>query len=207
MYNKKTIIFLVILITSLVLSICSYNYLKQSAESTKETETIKVISEEIEIVDLPTEKNEEKLEKESLLDDTTINETKDVKEEVQVNQTTTFDNNYPDEANSQIPASVPEVIETNPIQEQTNPSSTQTAWERLGVSEYDYYNKPIFSWERVDFSVSEYGSLEAAYEACLNYGDNYEPYLNGQVLYRCGDVATLSGDYIGVMFSTEDLIY
>ena len=69
-------------------------------------------------------------------------------------------------------------------------------WEELGISEYDYYNKPMYSWEKIDFkSMNE----------CLEYGDNYKPYLDGEVLYNCHDVLSTSGKFLGVMFDTEKL--
>lgn len=71
-----------------------------------------------------------------------------------------------------------------------------TIWEELGISEYDYYNKPMYSWEKIDFkSMNE----------CLEYGDNYKPYLDGEVLYNCHDVLSTSGKFLGVMFDTEKL--
>ena len=81
----------------------------------------------------------------------------------------------------------------------------QTPWEVLGVSEYHYYNEPMYSWEKVDFPVSKYGSETNCRKACAEYGDNYEPYLNGEVLYSCSIVTSLSGKYLGEYFSTEKL--
>ncbi len=81
----------------------------------------------------------------------------------------------------------------------------KTPWEALGVSEYHYYNEPMYSWERVDFPVSKYGSEANCRKACAEYGDNYEPYLNGEVLYSCSIVTSLSGKYLGEYFSTEKL--
>ena len=81
----------------------------------------------------------------------------------------------------------------------------QTPWEALGVSEYHYYNEPMYSWERVDFPISKYGSESNCRKACAEYGDNYEPYLNGEVLYSCSIVTSLSGKYLGEYFSTEKL--
>ena len=81
----------------------------------------------------------------------------------------------------------------------------QTPWEALGVSEYHYYNEPMYSWERVDFPVSKYGSEANCRKACAEYGDNYEPYKNGEVLYSCSIVTSLSGKYLGEYFSTEKL--
>ena len=81
----------------------------------------------------------------------------------------------------------------------------QTPWEALGVSKYHYYNEPMYSWERVDFPVSKYGSEANCRKACAEYGDNYEPYKNGEVLYSCSIVTSLSGKYLGEYFSTEKL--
>ena len=87
----------------------------------------------------------------------------------------------------------------------TEETKKQTPWEALGVSEYHYYNEPMYSWERVDFPVSKYGSEANCRKACAEYGDNYEPYLNGEVLYSCSIVTSLSGKYLGEYFSTEKL--
>lgn len=72
----------------------------------------------------------------------------------------------------------------------------QEIWETFGMTKDQYFNQPMYSWERVDFqNMSE----------CLTYGDNYEPYINGEVLYNCRDVLSMSGRYLGVMFDTEKL--
>lgn len=76
-------------------------------------------------------------------------------------------------------------------------------WDELGISEYDYYNSPMSSWQTVDFSVSTYGSMSAAEDACRNYGLNYEPYLNGEVAFNCDIVTSYSGNYLGYMFYTR----
>ena len=78
-------------------------------------------------------------------------------------------------------------------------------WEKYGMSEYDYYNKPLYSWERVDFAVEKYGSEAKCRKACIEYGDNYEPYLNGEVAYHCSTVTSKSERYLGEYFSTEKL--
>ena len=100
-----------------------------------------------------------------------------------------------------------EVNENNNDNKSVNKEETkkQKPWEALGVSEYHYYNEPMYSWERVDFPVSKYGSEANCRKACTEYGDNYEPYLNGEVLYSCSIVTSLSGKYLGEFFSTEKL--
>ncbi len=79
-------------------------------------------------------------------------------------------------------------------------------WEKLGMTENQYYNQPIMSWQRVDFSVEKYKTEDKAMEACLSHGDNYEPYKNGEVLYMCDKVFSASGKFLGVMFDTETLV-
>ena len=69
-------------------------------------------------------------------------------------------------------------------------------WDILGITEDQYYNKPLYSWERVDFST---------YEECANYGESYKPYLNGEELYHCSTVSSASGKNLGWMFHTEKL--
>ena len=43
-----------------------------------------------------------------------------------------------------------------------------TAWEEIGMTEDEYYNKPAWSWARVDFPVEKYGSEEACFNTCIN---------------------------------------
>lgn len=78
-------------------------------------------------------------------------------------------------------------------------------WEQLGMTENHYYNEPMYSWERVDFASSKYGSETITKKACLEYGDKYEPYLNGEVSFNCSTVTSTSGKYLGEMFYTEKI--
>lgn len=78
----------------------------------------------------------------------------------------------------------------------TKPKDEQKPWEAVGKTENQYYNEPMFSWERVDFGTMQ---------ECLSYGEKYELYLNGEVLYNCRDVLSASGKHLGIMFETEKL--
>ena len=86
-------------------------------------------------------------------------------------------------------------IYNEPVKE-TQPS-VPTPWEALGMTEDQYYNKPMYSWEHVD----DFNSMED----CLKHGDEYEPYKNGEELYNCRYVVSASGRILGIMFSTEKL--
>lgn len=72
----------------------------------------------------------------------------------------------------------------------------QEIWESLGMTKDQYYNQPMYIWERVDFKSRA---------ECVAHGDSYEPYLNGEVLYNCRDVTSPSGKYLGTMFDVEKL--
>lgn len=78
-------------------------------------------------------------------------------------------------------------------------------WEQLGMTESHYYNEPMYNWERIDFSASKYGTEANTKKACLEYGDKYEPYLNGEVSFNCSTVTSTSGKYLGEMFYTEKI--
>lgn len=78
----------------------------------------------------------------------------------------------------------------------TSTTKKENVWDRLGLTEDQYFNQPMYSWEHVDF---------ATLEECLAYGDKYEPYLNGEVAYNCSTVTSPSGKYLGEMFYTEKL--
>lgn len=60
-------------------------------------------------------------------------------------------------------------------------SKEQTPWEKLGLTEDQYKNKPIYSWEEVEFSTRE---------ECAIYGDTNPPYSTGEGSYDCNEVSS-----------------
>lgn len=68
-----------------------------------------------------------------------------------------------------------------------------TVWEELGMSEDEYYNKPMWKWARVDFSIEEYGSEDACFNACIKYGESIE------MGFSCSTINSPSGRYLGEM--------
>lgn len=83
-----------------------------------------------------------------------------------------------------------------PKEEEVKP---KTAWEELGISEYDYYHKPMWSWGRVDFSIETYKTYEKTREACITKG---EEYFEQGLGYSCTSINSYSGDYLGEMIKT-----
>lgn len=100
------------------------------------------------------------------------------KQEVQ-----TFQNNKVEVQTS----TTPEVVVPQPKQ--------PTEWEKLGISEYDYYNSPEISWKTVDFDVNKLGSIEETKNACYNAGANYTGLENYR--FRCDETYSYSGKFLG----------
>lgn len=91
-------------------------------------------------------------------------------------------------------------VQTQPVQQpQPEPVREQTEWEKLGISEYDYYNSPMWSWARVDYSVKIYGSLEATHQACVDAGNQMEDITS----FTCNNINSYSGDYLGDMLKVR----
>lgn len=86
----------------------------------------------------------------------------------------------------------------NEVKEATQPKK-ETEWEKLGISEYDYYHKPMWSWARVDYKVEDYGSLEKAHQACIDAGNKIED----SISFSCTNINSYSGDYLGDMLKVK----
>ncbi len=91
--------------------------------------------------------------------------------------------------------------ESTPVVNNTTepPKKEQTAWESLGISEYDYYNSPMWSWARVDYSVKNYGNFEQTHQACIDAGNNMEDIIS----FSCTNINSYSGDYLGDMLRVK----
>lgn len=85
------------------------------------------------------------------------------------------------------------------VVEEQNSKVEKTAWEELGISEYDYYHKPMWSWQRIDYSIDEYKTEEKTKEACLSKGDEY---FKQGIGYSCTSVNSYAGTYLGEMLKT-----
>ena len=77
----------------------------------------------------------------------------------------------------------------------TKEEKVKTAWKELGISEYDYYNKPMWSWARVDYSIKDYGTFDNTHQACIDDGNK----LDDIISFACTNINSFSGDYLGDM--------
>lgn len=74
-----------------------------------------------------------------------------------------------------------------------------TAWEQLGISEYDYYNSPMLKWQKVTHANFEDcqtdGDEATKLKTNPETGEQYQEYTD----YWCYGVNSYSGKNIGVM--------
>lgn len=75
----------------------------------------------------------------------------------------------------------------------------ETEWEKLGISEYDYYHKPMWSWARVDYSIEDYKTFEQTHQACIDAGNNMEDIIS----FSCSNINSYSGAYLGDMLKVK----
>lgn len=127
--------------------------------------------------------------------------------ESEVSSSTTPSNSNSSESKNEITESK-QVVQSKPVEQPVStpepkkeevkqPAPQNNYWDSLGISEYDYYNKPAHSWARLDFKSSDYGNYEATLNACKNYGNEYISKNGGG--YFCDSVNSYSGNYLGEM--------
>ena len=97
----------------------------------------------------------------------------------------------------------PKQEETKPVVKETpkeEPTTKKTnPWDELGISEYDYYNKPIWSWARVDYSIKVYGTEDKTHQACIDDGNKLENIIS----FSCTPLNNYAGEYIGDMLKIK----
>lgn len=172
---------------------------------------------------MDTNKNEriDELKKEDITNDSESKEDEVMEEKT--NDTSKNDNNESDTSNIETPKAesnktiqdTPKVenkkkveynsnaqnnkVEEKP-QQQAEEQKVKTAWEELGISEYDYYNSPMWSWARVDYSIKDYGSFENTHQACIDAGNSIEDITS----FSCTNINSYSGNYLGDMLRVRN---
>ena len=206
-----TIIILVIGIVSYV--ILSQDNKKESLSNLSDKKSIKVkIEEKEKVEDLKVaEKEDESATEENKAEVSNTSKEKEKKETTSQSTTNTNDNNsrVSQEQTTNTNQSVKSETNSNNnnTQQQTNviqnttpaPVHEQTEWEKLGISEYDYYNSPMWSWARVDYKVSDYGSYESAHQNCINAGLDKQENDENLISFSCTQINSYSGNTLGDM--------
>lgn len=97
-----------------------------------------------------------------------------------------------------------------PVQSDNNNTLVveKTEWEKLGITEYEFYNSPAWNWQNVDFGINLTDDKKCNNETecltkCQNYGEEYIKTHSGG--YRCTNVLSYSGKYLGEDFEYFEL--
>lgn len=139
-------------------------------------------------------KKDDKNSKQNTTDSNTKKENK-----VEINDNKENSNN----SNSSNSSTTPEekVENNDTASKNENNDTTPKVWEELGMSEYDYYNKPIWNWAIITHSNLDscIADGEKAKQEELNKGSGKA------VLYNCYHLYSHSGKYLGEMLEIEYL--
>lgn len=156
------------------------------------------------------ETNQNNIEKEVIINESnnepiTNNQQDNNKTSGTSSNSTSTTNKYDKKSNTDINSNVVKEkgIENSSTQVENDSTSKvekQTPWDDLGITEYDYYNKPMWSWARVDYSIKEYKTYELAQKACIEDGNNI---MDEILSFSCTSVNSYSGDYLGEMLRVK----
>ncbi len=173
------------------------NTTKTMKEKTSEEE---IVEEAIEDNESTNEIEEIKIETTQEVNETPKNEETPSKPQTSQKQETPKSNSQP--ANNQQQETPKQEADNGTIDNGGNNKPTENEvivkkkpWEEAGVSEYDWYHKPVYSWMRVDYPVSSCGSVSNCEAQCMK--DAEELAFTENV--SCIQVHTFSGSYLGEM--------
>lgn len=196
---KKIIIPLVIIIILIGITGIMFIPKKSVLDSTDKDSVVREETNENEIknIEVEPEIDEKPIEESIIVDSDPIPKEEPLTPKVVEEKKETISTETVDKNNSNsVTKEEPKKEEVVPKEEKVKP---KTAWEELGISEYDYYHKPMWSWGRVDFSIETYKTYEKTREACITKG---EEYFEQGLGYSCTSINSYSGDYLGEMIKT-----
>lgn len=84
-----------------------------------------------------------------------------------------------------------------------NTSSNSGVWDELGITEYDYYNSPMWSWAKVTHKTKT--ECIAAGDAAKAKELEKDESERKSVLFTCTEIYSYSGNYLGEMLEVEYL--
>lgn len=206
--NKKPLVIISLLILVAVISISVIFYARETKE--KELMVDNVSTEKMETDDGKQKNIEETkdIEKEEVLTDISVSEDK-VTESVQSNTSLIREDVESNSNSSSVPSNNEKkentpVINEKPVEKETPKQEVKETpiWENYGMSEYDYYNKPMWSWARVDFSVNDYRNEAATHQACIEAG-HFKSENEDIISFSCVGINSTSGNYLGEMLKVK----
>lgn len=148
------------------------------------------------------EELEQDNKEDELTDDNSNDEEKTIEQESPKESQTTKEEKKTNNSSSNNTSSNQNKKEESSSNKKDNKQSVESkpVWEELGISEYDYYHKPMWSWAKIDYFVDTYGTEEATHRACIDAGNKLENITS----YTCYNINSYSGDYLGDMLEIKE---
>ncbi len=208
--SKKPLVIISLLVLVAVISISVIFYTRETNEKELKvdnisTEKIKNDDGKQEIV----EKETKDIEIEETLNDNSTNKEETIKTEQSNDSSIIKESVEQNNKSSNIPSTNEKkentpVINEKPVVKETPKQEVKETpiWETYGMSEYDYYNKPMWSWARVDFSINDYGNETAAHQACIDAG-HLKSENEDIISFSCVGINSTSGNYLGEMLKVK----
>lgn len=194
--KQKIIIMILVLITLFAVS-----FVILKLQTNKDSEIIENnTSESINNDNL--EELEQDNKEDELTDDNSNDEEKTIEQESPKESQTTKEEKKTNNSSSNNTSSNQNKKEESSSNKKDNKQSVESkpVWEELGISEYDYYHKPMWSWAKIDYFVDTYGTEEATHRACIDAGNKLENITS----YTCYNINSYSGDYLGDMLEIKE---
>ena len=194
--KQKIIIMVLVLITLFAVS-----FVILKLQTNKDSEIIENnTSESINNDNL--EELEQDNKEDELTDDNSNDEEKTIEQESPKESQTTKEEKKTNNSSSNNTSSNQNKKEESSSNKKDNKQSVESkpVWEELGISEYDYYHKPMWSWAKIDYSVDAYGTEAATHQACIDAGNKLENITS----YTCYNINSYSGDYLGDMLEIKE---
>lgn len=161
----------------------------ESEETTLPTSTSEFVEEEQEVQE----------EKEVKKENTDVSS----KQETKVNNNSNTNTSNNSKKNNSTDNSTTNQANNNSNQVTSNEQPKErNIWDELGITEYDYYHKPMWSWARIDFSINDYQTEENTKNACISKGNQLMDESETGLGYSCQSILSYSGDYLGEMMET-----
>lgn len=108
-----------------------------------------------------------------------------------------------EETNSSTDSNINNNDSNNTSNNKNNETSNSGVWDELGITEYDYYNSPMWSWAKVTHKTkAECISAGETAKAKELEKDESE---RKSVLFTCTEIYSYSGNYLGEMLEIEYL--
>lgn len=171
----------------------------EEKESYKESEETMLPTSTPEFVE---EKQEIQEEKEVKKENADVSSKQETKVNTNTNNSNANTSNNSKENNSTDNSTTNQVVDkSNQVNSNEQPKE-QNIWDELGITEYDYYHKPMWSWARIDFSINDYKTEENTKNACISKGNQLMEESETGLGYSCQSILSYSGDYLGEMMET-----